>query len=61
MLGVHELQHCLDVPYRVVINEGVELTKRFGATDGHKFVNAVLDRAARKLRAAEQAAARERA
>jgi N utilization substance protein B len=61
MLGIHELQHCLDVPYRVVINEGVELTKRFGATDGHKFVNAVLDRAARKLRSAELAAARERA
>ena len=37
----------VDVPYRVVINEGVELAKRFGATDGHKFVNAVLDRAAR--------------
>ena len=36
-----------DVPYRVVINEGVELAKKFGATDGHKFVNAVLDRAAR--------------
>jgi N utilization substance protein B len=39
-----------------VINEGVELAKRFGATEGHKFVNAVLDRAARRLRAAEQAA-----
>jgi N utilization substance protein B len=41
----------------VVINEAVDLAKRFGATDGHKFVNAVLDRAARRLRAAEQAAA----
>jgi N utilization substance protein B len=40
-----------------VINEGVELAKRFGATDGHKFVNAVLDRAARELRSAEQTAA----
>jgi N utilization substance protein B len=48
------------VPYRVVINEGVELAKRFGATDGHKFVNAVLDRAARTLRAAELSAARAR-
>jgi transcription antitermination protein NusB len=39
-----------DVPYRVVIDEGVGLTRRFGSTDGHKFVNAVLDRAARELR-----------
>jgi len=58
LIGLRELGHRLDVPYRVVINEGVELAKRFGATDGHKFVNAVLDRAARSLRAAEQAAAR---
>jgi N utilization substance protein B len=57
LIGIHELVHRLDVPFRVVINEGVDLAKRFGATDGHKFVNAVLDRAARKLRAAEQAAA----
>jgi len=41
------------VPYRVAINEAVGLAKRFGATDGHKFVNAVLDRAARVLRPAE--------
>jgi N utilization substance protein B len=58
LIGLYELAHRLDVPWRVVINEGVELAKRFGATDGHKFVNAVLDRAARSLRAAEQAAAR---
>lgn len=57
LIGIHELAHRLDVPYRVVINEGVDLARRFGATDGHKFVNAVLDRAARKLRATEQAAA----
>jgi len=56
LIGLHELGHCAEVPYRVVINEGVELAKKFGATDGHKFVNAVLDRAARRLRAAEQAA-----
>jgi len=62
MLGLYELRHSLDVPYRVVINEGIELAKKFGATDGHKFVNAVLDRAARQLRSSEQAAsARERA
>ena len=58
MLGLHELQHRLDVPYRVVINEGVELAKKFGATEGHKFINAVLDRAARSLRETEQVAAR---
>jgi N utilization substance protein B len=56
-IGVYELSRRPDVPYRVVINEGVELAKRFGATDGHKFVNAVLDRAARSLRPAERAAA----
>ena len=56
LIGVYELQQRLDTPYRVVINEGVELAKKFGATDGHKFVNAVLDRAARNLRAAEHAA-----
>jgi N utilization substance protein B len=60
LIGLYELGHRLDVPYRVVINEGVELAKRFGATDGHKFVNAVLDRAARTLRAAELSAARAR-
>ena len=47
LIGLYELGQRLDVPYRVVINEGVELAKRFGATEGHKFVNAVLDRAAR--------------
>ena len=49
-LGLHELAASLDLPYRVVLSEAVELAKRFGATDGHKFVNAVLDRAARELR-----------
>jgi N utilization substance protein B len=57
LIGLYELGHRPEVPWRVVINEGVELAKRFGATDGHKFVNAVLDRASRSLRAAEQAAA----
>ena len=50
LIGVYELRHRQDVPYRVAINEGVTLAKRFGATDGHKYVNAVLDRAARALR-----------
>lgn len=54
MIGVFELEERLDVPYRVVINEAVDLCKRFGATDAHKYVNAVLDRAARELRAAER-------
>jgi transcription antitermination protein NusB len=56
LIGLEELRVYLDVPYRVVLNEGVELAKKFGATDGHKFINAVLDRAARQLRAAEQQA-----
>ena len=54
MIGVYELRSRVDVPYRVVINEGVDLTKRFGATDAHKYVNAVLDRAAKELRRAER-------
>lgn len=50
LIGVHELAARPDVPWRVVVNEAVSLTRRFGATDAHKFVNAVLDRAARELR-----------
>src|SRR5271169_1291078 len=49
-LGLHELQACPELPYRVALAEAVVLTKQFGATDGHKFVNAVLDRAAQELR-----------
>jgi len=52
-VGLHELQALPELPYRVVIAEAVQLTKQFGATDGHKFVNAVLDRAARELRPSE--------
>jgi N utilization substance protein B len=52
-VGTHELRSSPDVPYRVVINEAVGLAKRFGATDSHKFVNAVLDAAARELRPLE--------
>jgi N utilization substance protein B len=54
MIGMYELRSRIDVPYRVVINEAVDLTKRFGATDAHKYVNAVLDRAAKEIRAAER-------
>ncbi len=50
LIGVHELAQRPDVPWRVVVNEAVSLTRRFGATDAHKYVNAVLDRAARVLR-----------
>ena len=52
-LSCYELLKRIDVPYRVVINEGIELAKIFGATDGHKFVNGVLDKLAPKLRSAE--------
>ncbi len=58
MIGTYELMHCLEVPYRVVINEAVELAKSFGGTDGHKYVNGVLDRCAAELRPAEARAAR---
>jgi N utilization substance protein B len=53
LIGVFELQARLDVPFRVVINEGVNLAKRFGALDGHKYINACLDLAAQTLRSAE--------
>ena len=52
-IGAYELQHCLDVPWRVVLNEAVELAKEFGGTDGHKYVNAILNGIAPGLRAAE--------
>ena len=55
-IGVYEFQHCLDVPWRVVLNECIELAKDFGGTDGHKYVNAVLNGLAPKLRAVEVAA-----
>ena len=53
LIGVFELQNRIDVPYRVVINEGVNLAKRFGALDGHKFINACLDNAAQSMRETE--------
>jgi len=52
-LGAYELTYHLEVPYRVVINEAVELAKMFGAEQGHKFVNGVLDRVAKQVREAE--------
>jgi len=58
MIGAYELKHCVDIPYKVAINEAVELAKSFGGTDGHKYVNGVLDKAAADLRAVEVQAAR---
>ncbi|HSN00746.1 MAG TPA: transcription antitermination factor NusB [Rudaea sp.] len=52
-LAAYELQHRVDVPYRVVINEAIEVVKRFGAEHGHTYVNGVLDKAAREWRSAE--------
>ncbi len=54
LIGLFELTSKPEIPYRVAINEAVSLSKRFGATDGHKFVNAVLDRAAKQVRPHEQ-------
>jgi N utilization substance protein B len=56
-IGTYELQHCLDVPLRVVINECVELAKSFGGTDGHKYINGVLHPLGAQLRPVEAAAA----
>jgi len=53
LLAGYELKHRLEVPYRVVINEAVELAKSYGGTDGHKYVNGVLDKLAAHLRPAE--------
>lgn len=53
LLGAFELSQHLEVPYKVVINEAVELAKTFGGIDGHKYVNGVLDKLAPKVRAAE--------
>ncbi len=52
-ISIYELKERLDVPYRVIINEGLELAKAFGSADSHKFVNGVLDKVARELRKTE--------
>jgi N utilization substance protein B len=52
-IGAYEFKHCLDVPWRVVLNECIELAKEFGGTDGHKYVNGVLNGLAASLRSAE--------
>ena len=58
LIGSYELIHCVDIPYKVVINEAVELTKTFGGVEGYKYVNGVLDKMAAKVRAPELAARR---
>jgi len=55
-MGAYELAYRIDVPYKVVINEAVSLAKKFGATDGHKYINGVMDKLAQQLRAVEVAA-----
>ena len=52
-MGIFELVNRIDVPYKVVISEEVALAKKFGATDGYKYINGVLDKAARQLRKVE--------
>lgn len=52
-IGCYEFQHCPDVPWRVVLNEAIELAKSFGGTDGHKYVNGVLHQLAERLRPLE--------
>ena len=55
LLGFFELESRQDVPFRVVIDESINLAKKFGALDGHKYINAMLDKAADKMRPAEAA------
>lgn len=56
LIGAHEIINCPDVPYRVAINEAVELAKKYGGTDGHKYVNGVLDKLAKLMRPDEMTA-----
>jgi N utilization substance protein B len=58
LLGIYEMRERLEIPYAIVIDEGVELAKHFGATDSHKYVNGVLDKIALQLRPEEFAAGR---
>ena len=58
LIGAFELANHPEIPYRVVINEAVELTKSFGGIDGHKYVNGVLDKLAARVRSTEVGAAR---
>ncbi|MEQ8660188.1 MAG: transcription antitermination factor NusB [Gammaproteobacteria bacterium] len=53
LIGAYEMRHCPEMPFRVVINEGVELCKMFGTAEGHRYINGVLDRLAQAQRAVE--------
>lgn len=53
LLGTYELIHHVEIPYRAIINEAIELAKTYGGTDGYKYINGVLDKLAAKLRAVE--------
>lgn len=59
LLGTYELKHSPETPYRVIINEAIELAKAYGGTDGHRFVNGVLDKLAGHLRGSEVRASRD--
>ncbi len=54
MIGLYELKHHLETPYRVVINEAIELAKRFGGEDSHKFINGVMDKLSKEIRTLER-------
>ena len=53
LVGAYEMRNCLEIPFRVVINEGVELCKMFGTVEGHRYVNGVLDKLAKDRRTPE--------
>jgi N utilization substance protein B len=53
LVGVYELRQSPEIPFRVIINEAVELSRQYGAEEGHRYVNALLDKAARRVREAE--------
>jgi|JI61114BRNA_FD_contig_31_1503456_length_2006_multi_3_in_0_out_0_4 transcription antitermination protein NusB len=54
LMGLYEMIHCIDVPYKVIVNEAVEVTKVFGGVDGYKYINGVLDKMAPKIRQHEK-------
>lgn len=58
-VATYELLYCLEIPYRVVINEAISLAKEYGSEDGHKYVNGILNKVARKIRTAEEFTDRE--
>ncbi len=60
LIGAWELMHRPEIPYRATLNEAIELGKRFGGTEGHKYVNGVLDKLAKSVRADEVAAPRKK-